>query len=176
MPPANSEENIWFREQLYPHEQFLRNWLLSRYSNEAEVDDIIQEAYLKIFQSRERCEMEAPKAYLFATARNLAISRIRRSKIIQFDSLTNIDVSDVLDDGESVLESIALNQELEFLNKAIESLPKRCRQIFILRKVYSMPQKEIAKKLNLSVNTVAAQLKIGYRKCVGYMESKGYLQ
>ncbi len=175
MPPEESEENKWFREMLLPHEPFLRNWLLSRYSNDTEIDDIVQEAYLRVMQARENCEMQAPKAYLFAIARNLAVNRIRRSKIIQFDSLTDFDLANVIDDMEPVSESIALNQELEFLNKAIESLPNRCRQIFILRKVYSLPQKEIAKKLGLSVNTVAAQLKIGYRKCVDYMESNGYL-
>ncbi len=174
MPPEESEENIWFRKKLLPHEPFLRNWLLSRYSNEAEVDDIIQDAYLRVMQAKERCDMQSPKAYLFATARNIAVNRVRRSKIIQFDSLTDFDFSNVLDEMEPVSESIALNQELEILNKAIESLPNRCRQIFTLRKLYSMPQKEIAEKLGISVNTVAAQLKIGYRKCVEFMESHGY--
>ncbi len=175
MPPENSEENLWFREKILPHELYLRNWLLSRYSNEVEVDDIIQDAYLRVIQSKKRCEMKAPKAYLFAIARNIAVDRFRRSKVIHFDSLTDFDLSNVIDDEDPVSESIARNQELEFLNKAIESLPNRCRQIFTLRKVYSMPQKEIAKKLGISVNTVAAQLKIGYRKCVEYMESNGYL-
>lgn len=148
---------------------------MSRYANETEVDDIIQDAYLRVIQSREHCEMQAPKAYLFAIARNIAVDRVRRSKIVQFDSLADFDLSNVLDDEDPVSESVALNQELEFLDKAIASLPNRCRQIFTLRKVYSMPQKEIAQKLGISVNTVAAQLKIGYRKCVEYMESNGYL-
>jgi RNA polymerase sigma factor (sigma-70 family) len=174
MPPTDSEENIWFRAEILPHELFLRNWLLSRYANETEVDDIIQEAYLRIIQSKESGGMQAPKAYLFAIARNIAVNRLRRSKIVQFDSLTDFDISSVLDEETPALESISFNQELEMLNKAIESLPNRCRQIFTLRKLYSMPQPEIAKKLGISVNTVAAQLKIGYQKCVEFMESNGY--
>ncbi len=72
-------------------------------------------------QARENCEIQAPKTYLFAIARNLAVDRIRRSKIIQFDSLTDFDLANVIDDMEPVSESITLNQELEFLNKAIGS-------------------------------------------------------
>lgn len=44
------------------------------------------------------------------------------------------------------------------MTEAIQSLPDRCRQIFTLRSVYSMTQREIAEKLGISDRTVAAQL------------------
>ena len=170
MPPQHSEQSRWFSANLAPHEPMLRGWLKSRFSGaDFDVDDIVQEAFLKVLKAHEVNELKSPKAFLFATARNLALDVVRRSKIIQFDSLTENELSDVIDISDSIQESIDRNQELEFLTKAIQSLPSKCRRIFTLRKVYCMSQADIAQKLGVSVNTVATQLKIGVKKCSAYM-------
>lgn len=169
MPPEFSDQSQWFAEHLQPHEPMLRAWLVSRFQNSVEVDDIMQESFLKVLKARKSSELRSPKAFLFATARNMALDVVRRSKIIQFDSLPENELSDVIDTGDSIQESIERTQELELLTKAIQSLPTRCRQIFTLRKVYCMSQPDIAKELGLTVNTVATQLKIGVRKCSAFM-------
>lgn len=152
----------------------LRGWLQNRFSNSIDVDDIVQESLLRVLKAKEVSEIKSPKAFFFATARNLALDVVRRSKIVQFDSLTENELSDVLDDAESVPETIARNQELETLTKAIQSLPSKCRRIFTLRKVYCMSQPDIAEKLGISVNTVATQLKIGVRKCSAFMHEHSH--
>ena len=76
----------------------------------------------------------------------------------------------VLEEGDGIPETIARNQELEILTEAIQSLPDRCRQIFTLRKVYGLSQREIATRLGVSENTVSAQLTIGVRKCMDFMQ------
>lgn len=152
----------------------LRGWLQNRFSNRIDVDDIVQESLLRVLKAKEVSEIKSPKAFFFATARNLALDVVRRSKIVQFDSLTENELSDVLDDAESVPETIARNQELETLTKAIQSLPSKCRRIFTLRKVYCMSQPDIAEKLGISVNTVATQLKIGVRKCSAFMHEHSH--
>lgn len=174
MPPENSEQNQWFQEHLQPHEPMLRGWLQSRFSNQIDVDDIVQESFMRVLKARERSELKSPKAFFFATARNLALDVVRRSKIVQFNSLTENDLSDVLDDSDSAPEEIERSQELELLTKAIQSLPSKCRRIFTLRKVYCMSQPDIAEKLGISVNTVATQLKIGVRKCSAFMHEHSY--
>ena len=169
MPPEFSAQSQWFNDHLQPHEAMLRGWLQQRFSGQIDIDEIVQESFLRVLKANDRRELRSPKAFFFATARNLALDVVRRSKIIQFDSLTENELSDVLDDGDSVAEEISRNQELELLTKAIQSLPAKCRRIFTLRKVYCMSQPDIAQKLGVSVNTVATQLKIGVRKCGAYM-------
>ena len=174
MPPEDSEQSQWFKAHLQPHEPMLRGWLRSRFSNQIDLDDIIQESLMKVLQARERSVLKSPKAFFFATARNLALDVVRRSKIVQFDSLPGNELSHVLDDGASAPEVIERSQELELLTKAIQSLPSKCRRIFTLRKVYCMSQPDIAEKLGVSVNTVATQLKIGVRKCSAFMHEHSH--
>ena len=52
----------------------------------------------------------------------------------------------------------------EIINKAVESLPEKCREIFIKSKIEGKKQKEIAKELNLSINTIETQMEIAYKK------------
>lgn len=169
MPPENTEEAHWFAKNLQPHETVLRAWLLNRYPSGVDIDDVIQEAYLKVLGARKKGYVNAPKAFLFATARNLALNAIRYTNVRGGEALSYLDDCEILDERAGVRETVARNQELEILTKAIQTLPDRCRQIFTLRKVYGMSQRDIAKKLNISARTVNAQISIGVNKVADYV-------
>ena len=64
---------------------------------------------------------------------------------------------------------------VEILNQAILALPKRCRQIFILRKLENLSHKEISQRMGISVHTVESQLTKGLKKCQKYFERKGLI-
>lgn len=69
-----SPPDHWFIEHVLPHEPLLRAWLRSRFPRGVEVDDLVQEAFARIIRARDSgAEMRSPKAFLFATARNLAL-------------------------------------------------------------------------------------------------------
>jgi RNA polymerase sigma factor (sigma-70 family) len=170
MPPIDSEQFRWFAAHVQPHEALLRAWLKSRFSSDCDIDDIIQEAYLRVLQARETTSIESPKAFLFATARNLALGRVRHQKVAREDHLAEIDIQGVLDEGVDVPQAVAHAQELELLTQAIQSLPTRCRQILTLRKIYGMSQKEVAAQLGISEHTVEAQGTIGLRKLAEFFE------
>ena len=165
------EENRWFLENLEPHEDMLRAWLHSRFGALCDVDDLIQEAYVRVFRARRAGTVKSPKAFLFATARNLALDKVRHSSVSRTLYVEQNELLEFPDCGIGVPEIVARNQELEILTKAIQSMPKRCRQIFTLRKVYGMSQKRIAEKLCISQNTVSAQLTIGLRRFARFMEA-----
>jgi RNA polymerase sigma factor (sigma-70 family) len=170
MPPEFSDQSRWFANTLQPHEAMLRAWLRGRFSGGVDIDDVIQESYLRVFKAHEKKPVRAPKAFLFATARNVALNMVRASTVRGERSSTQIDYLDLLDEGEDIQETVSRNQELETLTVAIQSLPKRCRQIFTLCKVYGMTPKEIANELNLSLPTVYTQLAIGVDKCTDYVQ------
>lgn len=169
MPPESTEEGRWFADNLLVHEPLLRAWLQNRFGSSVSVNDVIQEAYLRVLRIRRTDAINAPKAFLFATARNLALNAARSAKVRGEHASESLDESELLDENSNVRETVAQYEELEILTKAIQSLPDRCRQIFTLRKVYGLSQADIARKLDISARTVNAQLAIGLNKCADYV-------
>jgi RNA polymerase sigma factor (sigma-70 family) len=169
MPPLDPEDARWFSEELQPLEPMLRGWLVTHFRSTRDIDDIVQEAFLRVIRARERSAVRSTRAFLFATARNLAIDHLRRRSTTPTEPLAGIEVLSVLDEGDSIPETASRNQEFILLTDAIQSLPDRCRQIFTLRKIYGLSQKEIAARLGISENTVSAQLTIGFHKCARYV-------
>jgi RNA polymerase sigma factor (sigma-70 family) len=169
---SDFNESRWFAEHLQPHESMLRAWLVNRVAVRAEIDDIVQEAFVRVLRARQQGEVQSPKAFLFATARNLVLDAIRHRRVARTEPLVENEALAVLDEGEAIPEAVARNQELALLTEAIQSLPDRCRQVFTLRKVYGLSQREIAVQLGVSEHTVSAQLTIGLHKCTAYLRRR----
>jgi RNA polymerase sigma factor (sigma-70 family) len=171
--PEFSKQSRWFAEHLQPHEAMLRAWLQSRFPQLNDFDDIIQEAYARVLAAHSKQELIAPKAFFFATARNLAFDHFRRLQIAQTSPLGGSDDLSVLDEGPSAPESLDRAQKIELMTQAVQSLPDRCRQVLTLRNIYGLTHKEIAKELGISVRTVEAQAAIGLRRCIDFVAKKG---
>jgi RNA polymerase sigma-70 factor (ECF subfamily) len=116
--------------------------------------------------------MRSPKAFLFATARNLALDHFRQKNMSRVDSLGDLDELFVLESGENVAETVARNQEIELMTQAIQSLPDRCRQVMTLRNVYGLSQKQTAEELGISVRTVEAQVTLGIKRCTEFIRRR----
>lgn len=171
MPPQDPQQARWFMEQLQPHESMLRGWLHGQFPPGLDIDDIVQEAFVRVLEANQNGGVQSPKTFLFATARNLAGMRRRHQMVAREKSLTETDVSGILDEDADVPHAVARTEELELMTRAIHSLPTRCRQVVTLRKIYGMSQKEVAAKLGISEHTVEAQIAIGVRKITKFFKS-----
>ncbi len=170
MPPPDSADARWLVAHLAPHEPMLRAWLAARFPGFAEIDDVVQDAYAHVLAARARgVELRSPKAFFFATARNRVVDLLRTRAAHRTETMAEIDALHVLDDADGIPESVARNQELELLTQAIQSLPPRCRQVLTLRRLYGLPQREVAARLGISENTVEHQVTIGVRKCTEFL-------
>ncbi len=174
MPSPDPELAKWFAEEVQPHEPALRAWLRGRFPTLTDADDLVQEAYSRLLRARETGSIACAKAFLFVTARNLALNQLRHLRHERPDGLMELDASGVLDESAAIPESVARAEDLQLLIHAIQSLPDRCRQIMTLRKIYGLSQQEVATKLGISVHTVEAQGAIGLRKCIIYFRLHGY--
>ena len=162
---ALAKSSQWFVEDVLTHEPALRGYLRSRFPSLRDFDDFVQESYLRILKANAAGIIKSPKAFLFTTARNLALNHLRHVRHAP-NVLGKTDASDVLDESVGVSETVARAQEIQILNEAIQSLPERCRQVFTLRRIYGLSAKEVAARLGLSEKTVDAQCIIALRKCV----------
>ena len=167
-PSPNADR--WFHAEVLPHEPMLRAWLRAKFPSVTDPDDLVQETFSRVLQARGTVPIASTKAFLFTTARNLALDQVRRQKIIGIDALTETAAHFVFEDVPGVSEIVGRRQELELLTQAIQSLPARCRQIITLRRIYGLSQKEVAAQLGIAEHTVEAQGTIGLRKLTEYFE------
>ena len=174
MPPPDSELARWFAEEVQPHEPALRAWLAGRFPTLTDPQDLVQDAYARLLRARETGSIACARAFLFVTARNLALNQLRHLRHERPEGMAEIDASSVLDEGAAIPESVSRAEDLQILIHAIQSLPDRCRQVVTLRKIYGLSQQEVAARLNISEHTVEAQGAIGLRKCIEYFRSHGY--
>lgn len=175
MKDQDTEQARWFVDEVLPHENDLRGWLRTRFPSIGDVDDLVQEAFLRLLKAHDSGSVVNPRAYLFVVAKNLALNQLRHLKYERPQGANMVDPLSILDEVNSPPEAMALKEEFQHLIKAIQSLPDRCRQVMTLRKIYGLSQKEVANKLGISEHTVEAQGSIGLRKCIAYFRQHGYM-
>jgi RNA polymerase sigma-70 factor (ECF subfamily) len=171
--PQAPDQTRWFAEEVQPHEPALRAYLRSRFPDVTDVDDLVQESYVRVLNAQKAGPIASAKAYLFTTARNAALTILRRPKIFSEKPVTDFAVLSVPQEGPDAAEIVSTNQEVALLTDAIDALPARCREIFILRKLHGISQKEIAARLGLSEQTVQVQIARGARKCADFLRRSG---
>lgn len=171
--PTNPEDNRWLADEVLPHEAALKAYLRSHFPDLRDVDDIVQESYVRLLEARRQHDIVSPRAYLFTTARNAALSILRRPRIFSDQPVTEMTGPDVMDRGPDAAQLLNRRQEIAMLMDAIDALPARCREIFIMRKLHNLPQKDIAARLGLSEQTVQVQIARGAAKCVAFLRARG---
>ena len=129
-----------------------------------DVDDVVQESYLRICKAHAAHPIQCVRAFLFGIARRLAVDVIRKER-----RTTAHNVS--LDFG--AFEAASTQQEIELLAEAMHALPARCREVMVLRKIERLSHREIAEKLGITIGTVEAQIARGMEKCTCYLRSRG---
>jgi RNA polymerase sigma-70 factor (ECF subfamily) len=174
VPPQDSEQYRWFADEILPHEAKLRGWLHARFPSLNDIDDLVQEAYTRLLKAHESGPIACARGFLFVTARNLALNRLRHVRIERPPGAAEIDILAVPDEQMPVFDSLAEAEELQILIRAIQALPNRCRQVVTLRKIYGLSQKEVASNLGISEHTVEVQGCIGIRKCTEYFRKHGH--
>lgn len=176
LPAPACEVSRWFTNELRPHEAALRAYLRRRFPGLPDPDDIVQEAYVRVLRMRETRTIVSPKSLLFVTARNVAVDQFRRRHATPVDDLTSSDELNVIEDKPAANELLSREQELQLLGLAVQSLPERCRQIIMLKKIEGLSYEEIGQRLGISRNTISAQLTIGITKCRDFLLARGFLK
>jgi RNA polymerase sigma-70 factor (ECF subfamily) len=153
----------WFMREVVSLEPMLTRFLQRNWRNEAEISDLRQEAYARVYEAARRERPQLVKPFLFQTARNLMIDRLRRQSVVSLESMVDVDWLNVSDDRPSSEAYVAARQELRLLQAALDKLPPRCRQVVLMRKVEGFSQREVAKEMGITVETVENQVAKGMR-------------
>jgi RNA polymerase sigma factor (sigma-70 family) len=155
---ADAELDDWFINAVLIHEPSLTAFLRRNYRDQSEVADLRQDIYAKVYQAARQERPKLVKAFIFAIARNLLIDRARAARVVQIDTMGDLSSLNVIADEIPADRSLSARHDLERLKQAIDSLPPRCRQVLILRKVEELSQREVAAEMRITQATVEKQL------------------
>lgn len=155
-----------YHELIRPYERNVYLMALSYMKNEADAEDVAQEAFVKAFKSLASFRAEARfSTWLISITLNEARSRLRRKSLVRMDSLDtppdedqNVSPALMRDWREIPSEVLERGEIRQLLQEAIERLPDIYRQVFLLRDVEEMNINETAEALNISIPSVKVRL------------------
>lgn len=173
-PSAIAEQSRWFADEVHPHEASLRSYLRGSFPTVRDVEDVVQESYLRLWRARMGHPIRCARAFLFEIAHRVAVDIIRKERRTTAHEVTlDLGLLDVLEDKADAAEATSAHQEIALLAEAIHALPARCREIMVLRKLDRLSHQEIAERLGISKSTVEVQIFRGMEKCTRYLRSRG---
>ena len=146
-----------------------------------EAEDIVQDCFVRMLETERRdAASSAPKlslsnpqnqkSFLYTSVRNACVDQLRRKNPILQD-VSPSDLQGVISD-EQAMDSSTREAELW---TAIELLPERCREIFLMSKRDGMTYREIAEELQLSEKTVEHQISKALKILRGRKEELSYV-
>jgi RNA polymerase sigma-70 factor (ECF subfamily) len=150
---------------------------VSRIVPPPEIEDIVQETYVRVSQFERVASIRHPRSFLYRTARNLALDHIKRAGSRATVSLPDDEDDEGSDNGLpqagiDVYDQLAAKQEFEIFCAAVQELPLQCRRVFVMRKVYGYSQKEIARALDIGESTVEKHIAYGIKRCSSFLAER----
>ena len=120
------------------------------------VEDLAQDVFVRFWEKRHQIEIKTSiGAYIHRMAINEALSFLRKQKKFQQDNIDDFSFSNKESSSIEVMEGEELQVKIK---NAIDSLPPKCRTVFLLSRHEELSYKEIAAKLEISVKTVENQM------------------
>lgn len=118
--------------------------------NETEAKDVVQDVFCNLWTKRKELEIKNINSYLFSATKYKCLEYIRKNKNYT-ELLSRVNLVDLENNTERDLDF----KETKFkIEKGIDTLPKKTRQIFTMSRYDDLSNKEIAHKLNISIKTV----------------------
>ena len=152
----------------YPRlKRFAREYVI----READAENIVQDVFLDLWERKVFVSSSVNLAsYLFTTLKNKCIDFLRHRMVMQnaankMQEEYELALQMKFQSLEALDEHIFSTTDIEtVIANAIQSLPEKCRQIFVMNKIEGKKQKTIAEELDISIHTVESQMAIAYRK------------
>lgn len=134
----------------------LQRFLLRRLGNPTDAADATQETYLRMLAALSRTRVEHPPALLFRIAHNVALRTRNRRRLEHrlFADEGEVDLAEAIDGFALPERQLVARQELKRLAAAVDELPPRCREVFLLSRFDHIANGEIATRLGISRNMV----------------------
>jgi len=176
MPEKNKQYNkitineLNYREIYQKYYPRLILFAIAYVSVEEDAENIVQDVFLMIWENRNNLKIKDISSYLFALTKHCCIDHLRRESYIERGKQLMQERYKM--EFQTMLNSLAVldpifssdTDKYQIIFSAIDSLPPKCREIFIKNKIDKKSYKEIADELKISVRTVENQISNALRK------------
>jgi len=153
MPRSVCEEEV-FSSLFSSHAESLVNFIYYKSGNYTSAEDIMQDAYVKLWKECAKVASEKAKSFLFTVANNAFLNQVKHQKIVlKFEKKGHSQLTN--ESPQYLLEEAEFKQKLE---QAIAALPEGQRVVFLMNRIDQMKYKEIAEHLNLSVKAIEKRM------------------
>jgi RNA polymerase sigma factor (sigma-70 family) len=155
--------DFWFMDRVLPYRGVHLNYAQRLTGHGAQAEDIVQEAYARIFAGANWQGVTHPHAFAMRTIHNVAVDGFRSAGVVQMKQALRLDTFDPADERPSPEREVMARAELRRVLRALETLPDRCRDVVRLRRIDGFSTTQIAHRLGISVSTVEKHLVRGMR-------------
>ncbi len=132
---AASSADVWPEHEVLPLEALLMQYLERNWRNASDIPDFRQDVYVRVYEAALKQIPDNAKQFVLTTARNLLINRVRHERVVPIETAADFEDIGATADMPGP-ERIALaRDELRHLQAALDRLPLRCREAFILRRI-----------------------------------------
>lgn len=160
------EVDAWFVREVLPLEAALMEFLQHNWRSKSDVYDFRQEVYIRVYEAALKGLPERPRQFVFATARNLLIDRVRHEQIVPIEAVTDLEALEVALDAPGPERIVLARDELRHLQVALDRLPPRWREAFVLAHIEGLSRGEIAQRMGVAESAVSQYLSQGVSQLV----------
>ncbi len=138
----------------------LRNFLIYKFQDFQSAEDVVQESFIKLWHNCEKVPFIKAKSYLFTIANNMFLNIKKHEKVVrEYEKKSNLSKYDSVSP-----EFIMIEEEYaQKLEKAINALPEKEKEVFKMSRIEKLKYKEIAEKLEVSIKTVEKRMSAALR-------------
>lgn len=148
-------EEVVFSNFFRSNIKVIRNYLLYKFGNEEQANDITQEAFLKLWENCSEVSLGKAKAFVFKVANNQTLNQIAHQKVVlNYSKKENVKIS-TNESPEFILEEKDFKKKLE---TSISNLTEAQRTAFLLHRIDGKKYSEIALILDISIKAVEKRI------------------
>ncbi len=146
------------------HHGWLFKWLRARLGNACDAADLAHDTFLRIMVQRNTAPLREPRGYLATIANGLMIDRFRRQALEQayLDALAHYPEPETISQETHAI----IIETLLAIDRMLDRLGPRTREIFLLAQIEEMRFVDIARKVGVSLPTVKKHLVRAYTECL----------
>lgn len=153
MSKSVCEEQV-FKSVFDTHAEHLINFMYYKSGDRQQSEDLMQDAYGKLWQECSKVSIEKAKSFLFTVANNLFLNYVNHKKVVlKFEQRGHSDRNG--ESPEFLLEEAEFKLKLE---AAIAALPEGQREVFLMNRIDKLKYKEIAERLGVSVKAIEKRM------------------